>query len=305
MTNGNLLDFHEEEGSKKINVIDYNGSGKDIVSNHTLSMDNEELVSENVEEFKDQSNKLTMIHEDRVNGGMLSGNSSRNSKKILALDSSKGEHNNSKKEDSQSSIKNAVEEGKVFIKKYRARAKSYRDKCVQEKNSEVESNNKSKDKEGKKNETKNKEQKQHNNLTNGSKTINIPTRGTEECSTMFTMDQGVKGSSKKQIRKLNPIFLSQMARDCKDLEKLSLSTAGVLFTGDYSSSYITDKGQMFQSFSTYKPTFPTGFSSNIKQVTGNSSSTMKRLEDSNECSGILKLKRRELTVLNKLAETGN
>eukprot|EP00826_Nyctotherus_ovalis_P057435 TRINITY_DN7849_c0_g1_i16.p1 TRINITY_DN7849_c0_g1~~TRINITY_DN7849_c0_g1_i16.p1 ORF type:complete len:380 (+),score=116.72 TRINITY_DN7849_c0_g1_i16:1090-2229(+) len=295
-TEGNLLDFHQNgeanEGSK-INVVDYNGSGRDVVDGHSLSVDNEELVEE--------SSKLTVIHEDKSSA--VSGRSSRNSRRQL----DGGREQSLRKEGSHASAKNFVEEGKVFIRKYRTKAKSFKEKCAQEKSEaslkSIRDKEESKEKPNEANATE--EQKLHNNLTDGSKTINIPSRGTGECSTMFTMDQVGKGSSKKQIKKLDPAFFAQMARDCKDTEKLSLSTAGVLFAGDYSSGYITDKGSMFQSFSTYKPTFPTGFSSNIKQVTGNSSNTMKRLEDSNECSGILRLRKKEVTVPNKLAETEN
>lgn len=280
----------DANANSEIRVVDYNGSGGEVAERR-VSGDEEELVEE--------SSRLTVIHEDRSSA--VSGRSSRNSRRHAD-----GGKESLRKEGSHASAKNLAEEGKVFIRKYRAKAKSFREKCAQDKS---EASLKSMDKE----ETKEKphevntaeEQKLRNNLTDGSKTINIPSRGTGECSTMFTMDQVGKGSSKKQIKKLDPAFFAHMARDCKDTEKLSLSTAGVLFAGDYSSGYITDKGSMFQSFSTYKPTLPTGFSSNIKQVTGNSSNTMKRLEDSNECSGILRLRKRELTVPNKLAETGN
>ena len=296
-----------KDDSKEINVVDYNASGKDVITDHHLSADNEELIPEKSDAIESRQNndKLTIIQEDMVSysNSMASAHSGKFSKKSnnviienqLNIEDNKiNNEENPRKNKSYCLDNDQKDDNKVFIRNYIRRAKSYREKDNQE--VELEATDKEvKEQERQVNTIE--EQKLHSsnkNLTNGSKTINMLPRGTGECSTMYTIDK--KGSLKKQIHKLDPSFLSQMA---KGTDNLSLSTAGVLFGAGPLGGYITDKGSMFQSFNTYKQGFQSGLSGNIKQVTGNSSITIKRFEDSNECSGVLKIKKREMLTANK------
>ena len=141
---------------------------------------------------------------------------------------------------------------------------------------------------------------------NGMKTINTLTRGyqaTGECSTSFTIEPARHQKRLQPTHKLDQAFLGLNASASKGTENLTLSSAGVLFAAGPLSGYINlpTKGTMYQSFNTNKPTLPSGLCSNTKQVTdGSSSITIKKFsEDSADCSGILKIRKKNIVPLSQ------
>ena len=343
------------EKPKAISVIDYNGSGKEVVVGHHLSMDNEELIPEKEDEFEERkygrrmsgpNKKKLEIIQEKGNSELNSNPSSlahvrstRHNRKQcnLAIDKLKGipethcnednspnicandDYINDDEQSSEMNFRRRYQNNSArepnnerkFVRKFRrGRAKSSRDsKCNQseiitedssKQEPKLDTSEKLREIRGKIKEvqqyTGNGRDKQNFHSSNsmsmgGMKTISTLPKGTGECSTTYTIATHNKSFTKRPMQ----TFISGESKGTAD--NLGLSTEGASFGAGPLSGYTgTNKGTMFQSFNTNKPTLPAGLSGNIiKQGTGNSASIIiKKLDESTEYSGILKIRKKNI-----------
>jgi hypothetical protein len=288
-----IADDKQSLKSKAINVVDFNGSGRETLSNHKLSMDNEELVSEREEVIEEnQSSGSNEDHKQEIifPDGEIRGNEKHK------------KSNPTKAKNQKSSFCTARAPSAEPVYKRPARLVTSRENVNKTVITQEEPTKKLVNKSfvtGQKPELvcptpiMNKKVFVPNSGSfsmRGIKSITRATLGLVE-STQSTIEpskliaklssaQGMRNTKRDSSSfNMNPTYLNQLVDECKGGDNLTLSSAGIVFGAGTLSQYVgvpQFKNSIFQSFNQSKQTLPlnyglygqSGSSSNMKTKKG-------------------------------------